>query len=517
MLSGHLNPYGGNVVDKTARSSISAVNSRIDNIIAHNNDTEGNSELIDIRTRADGTVYASAGAAVRGQFNELIDIRKGADGTVYASAGAAVRGQFKLIINKIMDVALDYVEVTEGLTVVSGGGLIIVNKQNNAYTAAALDPNSTNYSYTIGCDVTENEHLKVFCKSYANNYTGAGIVFSASESDIPVWTNSIPIIPTSNYDCFAGNTSSAWKTCEYEVIVPEGAKKVWVRGSSSDNTKIFKSRVSYDLKIPTRTSELVNDSGFVSNTKLPVICFDFDQIIGTDPQTAIDSRFTILKSYGFTGNVVESGNAEITQKLIKMGFDISPYIGNHSSFDYATDTNGNLAQNITEKMARLESQGLYNPIMISCSGHKDAEILEEELDADYNVKFIRARSFYKKDGSYEYVYPSGNSLNRRIVSPIIMEGNRTASSINGEIDNLVNNNVPIIMPMMHAFSSIGGSSDVTKETFKEVVAHVKELVDNGQALCMNMHEYYAYHYPEEAKQDDYVRIMSAVFDKEQVS
>ena len=158
----------------------------------------------------------------------------------------------------------------------------------------------------------------------------------------------------------------------------------------------------YNSKIPTRTSELVNDSSFVSNTKLPVICFDFDQLIGTDPQTAIDSRFTILKSYGFTGNVVESGNAEITKKLVKMGFDISPYIGNHSSFDYATDTNGNLAQNITEKMTRLEGQGIYNPIMISCSGHKDAEILEEELDADYNVKFIRARSFYKKDYAYHY-------------------------------------------------------------------------------------------------------------------
>lgn len=55
------------------------LNSRIDNIIAHNNDTEGNSELIDIRTGADGTVYASAGAAVRGQIqnqgNAVSDIR----------------------------------------------------------------------------------------------------------------------------------------------------------------------------------------------------------------------------------------------------------------------------------------------------------------------------------------------------------------------------------------------------------------------------------------------------------
>ena len=56
-------------VEETTRT----LNARVDNIIAHNNDTEGNTELIDIRTGVDGTVYNSAGEAVRAQFEELND------------------------------------------------------------------------------------------------------------------------------------------------------------------------------------------------------------------------------------------------------------------------------------------------------------------------------------------------------------------------------------------------------------------------------------------------------------
>lgn len=44
---------------------------RIDNLVANNNPTDGNSELIDIRVGFNGTTYDSAGEAVRGQVGQL--------------------------------------------------------------------------------------------------------------------------------------------------------------------------------------------------------------------------------------------------------------------------------------------------------------------------------------------------------------------------------------------------------------------------------------------------------------
>lgn len=50
-----------------------ADNTRIDNIIAHNNDTTGNTELLDIRTDHKGNVWGSAGAAIRGAIERIVN------------------------------------------------------------------------------------------------------------------------------------------------------------------------------------------------------------------------------------------------------------------------------------------------------------------------------------------------------------------------------------------------------------------------------------------------------------
>ncbi len=58
-------------INASVDTKLDIMNDRVDNIIANNSETEGNSELIDIRTGADGEVYATAGTSVRSQVESI--------------------------------------------------------------------------------------------------------------------------------------------------------------------------------------------------------------------------------------------------------------------------------------------------------------------------------------------------------------------------------------------------------------------------------------------------------------
>lgn len=282
-------------------------------------------------------------------------------------------------------------------------------------------------------------------------------------------------------------------------IIPKNIAYVRGESKTSDfsnvNFKLFNGRFEKKfLKY--------NESAYEKKI-LPAIVFDFDKVV------EIDARFTILKKYGFVGNVVETAtdNYEITKKLIKMGYDISPYLGSHT-WDYSTEDGiQKLTANIAEKLGGLEAVGVYNPTMISCSGHKYSDTMEKILSS-YKIDYVRCSGFIKdgvplKKSIYE------NSYDTRIVVPIGLGSYNGADEFNATIDSLVDGNVPLIMPFMHTFRY--DADWITQEAFEKVVSHVSDLVKNGKALCMNMHDFVAYNDTVKSIHDDYVRNMSAIF------
>lgn len=163
-------------------TEITAVNDRVDNIIANNNNTEGNSELIDIRTGADGTVYASAGAAVRGQISAIdIDINSylkqdpvSEDKTVFFDK---MLGENVFNINTITPNK----QITADGTITDNDSYsisdyILVPKNTRIDFCYTNDQNERSLSYSV-------RRLCVFDTSY-NNLPEEG-----SDSTVRFWTN----------------------------------------------------------------------------------------------------------------------------------------------------------------------------------------------------------------------------------------------------------------------------------------------------------------------------------------
>lgn len=184
------------VLSEATRQEFIAKIAQLDNLVANAGNTSQNSELLDIRVKADGTTATTAGAAVREQIqsltdrqnvveadfdivkemlggvsgenlNELIDIRNGDDGVTYQTAGKSVRKQFsdiKLKIEEIVDEIKDARLGADGITRDTLGNSIrmqvtemvdnmtnafknrITNAQTSADNAAA---NADNAQYRI--------------------------------------------------------------------------------------------------------------------------------------------------------------------------------------------------------------------------------------------------------------------------------------------------------------------------------------------------------------------------------
>lgn len=132
----HFNGY--EVKDAAAREGLDLANARLGNLVANSGEqTEGNTELIDIRTGADGTVYPTAGDSVRGQITGLkSDLSKVKD-AVYAVEGTVnlYNGQDadSLTIHNDNTRIATAVQAKSVIIPIHGGSIITIEKKLSSH------------------------------------------------------------------------------------------------------------------------------------------------------------------------------------------------------------------------------------------------------------------------------------------------------------------------------------------------------------------------------------------------
>ena len=398
--------------------------------------------------------------------------------------------------NAVFNIEQGYVLVTDDVITLSNMGITKIS--NTSFTI------ETQNGHTIkGYKVKAGENIRIRCMTF-NNYQGYGYVWSTTENTPPLWNgnNSQPMLSALDYDYLCGNTQASWVDYTLDLEVPSDAKMIWVRTQAGE-PKLYKNMPVKTSKIPTKTSQLENDSNFVVvDDKLPVICFDFDETLN-------DSRYTILKQYGLTATTTQNQQSGFMKWLVKNGFDISLYVAKRDG-KYTSDADIETWKTaIQSSLTELESWGIYNPVLYSCGGHLGGYSLDEALKS-FNFRYQRCIYGFNQDGSYYYLHANNNRAENFQVCPYLMNdlaGNGGAEKIINVINTDISNGNQLIMLMMHTYSS---EPNMTEEIFETVVSHVKSLVDSGQALCMNMRQFYAYYYPHNAKEDDYNRLMASV-------
>ena len=221
-------------------SEVTAVNSRIENIIANNNNTEGNSELVDIRTGTDGTVYASAGLAVRTQVNSVMQDLE------------AVRNDidiFKSDSNSYGLAANDTLQIVKR-SGTGAGQTVDLSILRMAIKSLILHGTDTNTKYFLGC-----------CYS------------SDTTTDISVYDENNTLLAR-NYNSDTYSEEVTLNLAEYENSGVTGTITVDFSLLPSVAYRFSNYLYNYEISgleniktwptVPKKTSDLTNDSNFVT-------------------------------------------------------------------------------------------------------------------------------------------------------------------------------------------------------------------------------------------------------------
>lgn len=443
---------------------------------------------------------------------ELIDIRVGYDGTTYASAGTAVREQVSDINDAIFD-------ITTGSNILDPNGEYIQNKQLQCWDAGTTTINDL---YDVEGDYTSpimtvQKGIDAYCFLLADGtITGVHTCGLYDENGISLaYTNEgiVDVPDNCKYMRFSYNEDVA-------SVQPYEEGKSYGYELSYYGTK-------KNSKIPSKTSELENDAGYITvneipedpePTKLikPTIVLIFDQ-------SQYDNRMELLNNYGFKGtfsfccqsdgSILDTDIAAI-KATVADGHDIAIYAGAGDRPAYRGDTSYNdWYTYIKAAVEAFNDIGYYLPTQYACAEHKASQAVIDACDAlgfkytSCGYKLVSGDS-WDTDPDCEFYQTSTNSPFSLAIGPYGLPG-KTWDEIKAEIDSAVEN-CYLVALFTHLVSDSPSDIDTSTEIYTQMLEYIKTLSDNGTVDVLTMRQLYNKYHSADGKERDYTRVISAI-------
>lgn len=223
-------------LDARTAKAVAELNARVSAIIASGTATEGNTELIDIRTGANGKVYQTAGDAVRGQIGAL------------SAVDAELRGD------------LDNIQ----------HGLYINHTQTSSENFSAELLKGKKYSISVFGTVGMSLYLSPL-KSYSND--GAVQLFNNIKSDIKNYIFeadkdyfSVRLYQASAAECRLEVREVSQQKASCEILSPTTLTNATLDGDTIDvvdsnigvSTPIYKEKALYVVSFPSNIKAMYN-------------------------------------------------------------------------------------------------------------------------------------------------------------------------------------------------------------------------------------------------------------------
>ena len=295
-----------NMEVKLARGTHNTLNDRLDNVdeiqaqtnaqLSEISEEKADKTELHVQSKRIDNIISLPQGSTTGDA-ELIDGRIGDDGVVYSTIGTAIRTQVGNIKKDLYETK--NVQETLNIDYHDGYGISGVDTVGDKFTKALMESNYGNGKGVGVVRVTEGASYQISGEAFNGNYANIGFIFTSDEWNFDSYTtdNRINIV-SGNYDYYAGvpNDDGWHNFSDYDVVAPSGAKFLYVRGARQ-NINVIETIRKNVSKIPTKTSQLENDRGYLTNQDLETLFYD----VRYDYTTLnVDADYNHYSTYGIS-------------------------------------------------------------------------------------------------------------------------------------------------------------------------------------------------------------------------